>query len=258
MPLKTKLRGPMPELIGHRGLSLLSPENTQASIECAAIHGIKWVELDVTMLGDHSLIMMHDPDLRLFNQAGIKLINLDANSIKEVDAGSWFSKDFCNEPLIDLAKAFRLIKKHNLCFNLEIKINPDMEHLGQVDVIYSEIRKAKLTSDSLIVSSFNILALSHLRSLDATINIAPLYKHLPVEFDEELLALNPVSIHCDHIYLNKLQAKEISKKVPLYCFTVNDTTIFKKLLSWGVSGVFCDRAHAEDMWDVVEKSKIIY
>jgi len=258
MPHQTKLIRLMPELIGHRGLPLLSPENTQASIECAAIHGIKWVELDVTMLGDHSLIMMHDPDLRLFNQEEIKLVNLDANSIKKVDAGSWFSKEFSNEPLIDLATAFSLTKKYNLGFNLEIKINPDMEPLSQVDVIYSEIKKVKLTSASLIVSSFSLSALTYLRSLDSTINIAPLFKNLPPEFDEQLLALNPVSIHCHHINLKEPQARRISRKIPLYCFTVNDTTTFEKLLSWGVSGVFCDRAHAVDMWDVVEKSKINY
>ena len=62
----TNATKPMSALIGHRGLPSQAPENTAASLKAAFEQGIDWIEVDVTMAGDGSLVILHDADLRRF------------------------------------------------------------------------------------------------------------------------------------------------------------------------------------------------
>jgi glycerophosphoryl diester phosphodiesterase len=68
-------------------------------------------------------------------------------------------------------------------------------------------------------------------------------------------SLSPVSIHCDQAVLQEDEAKTILAHYPLYCYTVNDTVTLEKLLHWGIRGIFSDRAHAQELKDVIERFK---
>lgn len=115
---KTSFKAPMPALIGHRGLPLLSPENTRSSFQCAADNGIEWIEVDVTTAGDDSLVIMHDLTLKLFGMPEKELINLTEAELKQVDAGSWFNESFKGEPLLFLAELLTLIHSLELSMNV--------------------------------------------------------------------------------------------------------------------------------------------
>lgn len=247
---------PMPALIGHRGLPSLAPENTAASIQCAVDHGIEWIELDVTMAGDESLVMMHDPDCRLFNQPELKLANLNKKALQAIDAGAWFGESFTGEPLLFCQDMLRLVQQTGVKLNLEIKINPDLDTQRQVNNIWAELEQHSELFDRLLISSFSIPALTHLRSLTTKLKIGVLFEKVPQDALNILESLQASSLHCDHNFLSHEQALEISKEKPLYCYTVNDTVTLEKLLSWGVSGVFCDRAHAEELHDIVAQYRL--
>ncbi len=238
---------PLPSLIGHRGLPLLAPENTRASILSAVEHKIECIEIDVTMAGDGSLVIMHDPDLRLVGQADVKLVDLDRETLQKVDAGSWHSAKFKGEPLLFLEDLIALVKEHQLTLNLEIKINPDIETEKQVTAVFEMLVAKNMINTKLFVSSFNIPTLEQLRQLSGSIQLSALFKAIPDNLLNDVIHLHPVSIHCDQGLLSEQQARHIIPHYPLYCFTVNDTFTFTKLLAWGVSGVFCDRAYADDM-----------
>jgi glycerophosphoryl diester phosphodiesterase len=250
---KGSLTQPMPALIGHRGLPSVAPENTKASIESAAKNKIQWVEIDVTMAGDDSLVIMHDTTLKLFGQPELALKDLDESALKKVDAGAWFGPDFKGEPLLFLDDLLALIQKHQLGLNLEIKINPDIETNKQVVAVFNRLEDFNIPSERLLVSSFIPQALMTLRELSADIAIGVLIEELPDDWLNQVTPIQPVSIHCDQATLTQQQAASVTQHFPLYCFTVNDTETLDKLFSWGVSGVYCDRAHADDMKDVVSR-----
>ncbi|MEJ2043061.1 MAG: glycerophosphodiester phosphodiesterase family protein [Reinekea sp.] len=247
------MSSPMPALIGHRGLPLLAPENTESSLRTAAAHHIPWVEVDVTMAGDGSLVIMHDNHLKLFGQPDRFLKDLTEKDLRQVDAGGWFNKSFQGEPLLFLTKMLALTQELNLGLNLEIKVNPDINTEKQVNAIFTELKKARLSRERLLVSSFNHDALQLLRGLSSVIQIGVLFEKLPEHLLNDVLDLSPSSIHCDQGQLAETQARQITPHYPLYCYTVNDTETFARLLSWHVSGVFCDRAHAEDMHQVLKE-----
>lgn len=242
---------PMPALIGHRGLPLLAPENTAASVRCAAEHKIEWIEVDVTMAGDGTLVMMHDLTLKRFGQPGEALIDQTEASLRTVDAGSWFSAEFAGEPLLMFDEFLILADQLALNINLEIKTNPDLPLNRQIDTIWQTIQANPLQNSKLIVSSFELQTLRRLRELSETIHIGVLFENLPEDIDHAIDGLNPVAIHCDHSTLTQQQAQAVRQRWPLYCYTVNDSETLEKLLSWGVVGVFCDRAHAEELRSVV-------
>ena len=58
-------------VLAHRGASALAPENTLAAFRAAADAGARWIELDVDVLGDGTLIVIHDSLLeRTTNRTG--------------------------------------------------------------------------------------------------------------------------------------------------------------------------------------------
>lgn len=244
----------MPKLIGHRGLPTLAPENTRASVEAALIHGISWVELDVTMAGDGTLVIMHDPDLRLYGQPNSKLVSLNKAELKHVDAGGWYSKKFSGEPLLFLDELLTLIQNNPLSLNLEIKINPDIDTDKQVNSVIRSLMSCPVEPHKLLVSSFNHEALALCRAHNSTLALGVLYEELPSCLPDSILNLNPTSIHCHHASLQQHQVQQIVRPLPLYCYTVNDADTFQKLLTWGVAGVFSDRAHAEDLRAVADQT----
>ena len=58
-------------IIGHRGLSSLAPENTMAAFRSAVGHQVSWVEADVDVIADGTVIICHDSTLdRTTNRTG--------------------------------------------------------------------------------------------------------------------------------------------------------------------------------------------
>lgn len=238
---------PLPALIGHRALPLLAPENTAASLRCAADHEIRWIEVDVTMAGDGTLVMMHDLTLARFGQPDQHLADLTRSDLESVDAGHWFSPEFVGEPLLFFPDFLQLADELRLNVNLEIKINPALNTLEQVTAVHQTLLGYTRRYSQLLVSSFDLTALQTLRQLSPDMVIGALFEDLPMDIVAAVRAIEPASIHCDQSRLTEAQAKAVAQHFPLYCYTVNETVTFARLLDWGVSGVFCDRAHAEDM-----------
>ena len=81
-------------IFGHRGLSSLAPENTMAAFRCALDHQVTWVEADVDVIADGTVIICHDSTLdRTTNRTG-RYDDLTVADLGGIDAGGWFSPRF--------------------------------------------------------------------------------------------------------------------------------------------------------------------
>ena len=239
---------PMPTLIGHRGVASEAPENTAASIRKAAELGIRWIELDVTLAGDHSLVMMHDPTLKRFTRETTRISNLNRAQLETVDAGSWFNKQYAGEPLMFLEETLALVKELDLGLNLEIKINPDLSAEKLVEGVLATPGLTDLIDNKkLLISSFHHPALAQVAQALPDCPLGALFEGMNNNWRTSLIGFNPVSIHCDAGQLTEKRAADVLKDYPLYCYTVNDTVTLKKLVDMGVNGVFSDRAHAKEL-----------
>ena len=121
--------GPLPRpdtdtpgrIVAHRGASRAAPENTLAAFRLASRQGARWLEFDVSLLGDGTPVLHHDKTLdRCTNGTGA-LDRLTAADLAGIDAGSWFGAQFTGEPLATLEQALDLIGELDLSANLEMK-----------------------------------------------------------------------------------------------------------------------------------------
>lgn len=239
---------PMPTLIGHRGVASVAPENTAAGIRKAAELGIDWIELDVTLAGDHSLVMMHDPTLKRFTHENTRIRNLNRAQLETVDAGSWFGKDYAGESLLFLEETLALVRTLGLGLNLEIKVNPDLSAEKLVErVLATPGLTGLIDNNKLLISSFHHPALAQVARALPGCPLGALFEGMDDDWRTSLHGFKPVSIHCFFGLLSEERAKDVLSEYPLYCYTVNDAVTLKKLVDMGVNGVFSDRAHAEEL-----------
>jgi len=83
-------------IFGHRGLSSLAPENTMAAFRCAVDHQVKWVEADVDVITDGTVIICHDSTLdRTTNRTG-RYDDLTAAALAGAAARGWGTAAGCD------------------------------------------------------------------------------------------------------------------------------------------------------------------
>ncbi|WP_062263476.1 glycerophosphoryl diester phosphodiesterase [Endozoicomonas arenosclerae] len=229
----------MDSAIGHRGVAALAPENTLAGIQKAADLGLKWIELDVTLLGDGTSVMFHDPRINRTTSGRGHLKNNTLDQLSTLDAGSWFSSDFAGEKVPTLIEALTLIKKLNLSLNLELKPNRcDLKLL--VEEVVAALEAAEFSDEQLLVSSFNHKALVLFRAKSGS-RIGCLFESLPRNWKHKARQVDAKTIHVNARKLKEKKALEIKDAgYELYCYTVNDKVLADQLKDWGVDGVFTD------------------
>ncbi|WP_257296986.1 glycerophosphodiester phosphodiesterase family protein [Endozoicomonas sp. YOMI1] len=235
----------MSRIIGHRGLAGEAPENTLAGIRLAAEYGLKWVEVDVTLLGDGTTVLFHDRRLNRTTNKNGRLQSLTCSELETIDAGSWFSEQFSGEKIPQLGAALKLIKELGLGVNLELKTNGCSEP-KLVETVVKTIAEVEFLKDRLLVSSFNYRAL--VRFSDCSdIQVGCLFERLPVNWHKKALRVNAVSIHLSSKRTSKRQISRVkSKGYELYCHTVNSLTVARQLIDDGVDGVFSDYPLPDD------------
>src|SRR5437879_6388623 len=104
-----------PLIIAHRGDSAHAPENTLAAFQAARTAGADWIELDVQMTEDGSIICLHDYTLE--RTTNVRSVFPAPSSFaapetrweeaRRLDAGSWFGGKYAGEPIALLSEALR-------------------------------------------------------------------------------------------------------------------------------------------------------
>ncbi|WP_434360263.1 glycerophosphoryl diester phosphodiesterase [Parasalinivibrio latis] len=237
----------MKTLFAHRGMSSLAPENTLAAFSRCKENGIQWVECDVDVLADGTVVISHDDTLdRCTDQSG-SLYDLSKADLKGIDAGSWFHDDFIGEPIPTFAQFIDLVNRHKLNVNVEIKSCTSgwQNTLCLIEGVISGLEDLNPECE-LIVSSFNHLALAEFKRRRPQTTVACLFEACNLWDDAESV-LEGCGADCIHPCNDGLTKETVKRfkqagyKVNVY--TVNDLARANQLFNWGVDGVFTDIAH---------------
>jgi len=227
-------------LIGHRGVASLAPENTLAGIRLAAEMGVKWVEVDVTLLGDDTPILIHDADLaRCSNSEGL-VIDLHRRDLKNIDAGSWFSEEYSGEHLPLLSDALTLINHLGLGLNLEIKTHSvDPEKITHI--LQSCLKDNPLPEDKLLISSFEHETLQAWYHTEKKMPLGYLVEALPEDWQKRLDMIRARSLNFDWEQVSATEFMLVKDAgFELYSYTCNDPEQGALLWQQGVDGVITD------------------
>lgn len=233
----TSTRG---RVIAHRGASRIAPENTLSAFRLAAGLGARWLEFDVSPLGDGTPVVHHDQTLDRCTDATGPLERLTAADLAGIDAGQWFGRRFRGEPLATLEQALDLIAELGLSANLEIKPQ-DAPPQPIARAVADALARRAWTRDRILVSSYHIGALEALRRVMPDQPLAVLYDDPPADWPAVLTALDACSLHIWHEFLTAAiltRAREHGFHVRV--FTVNEPPRMRRFRAAGLTGVITD------------------
>lgn len=106
---------------GHRGYSLLYPENTMPAFSAAKAWGATTVEIDVMLTADGEPIVLHDRTLDRTTDGHGFAADLDLDQIRHLDAGGRFSSRFAGTGVPTVVEVLDWAKREEMGLLLEIK-----------------------------------------------------------------------------------------------------------------------------------------
>ncbi|WP_076465146.1 glycerophosphoryl diester phosphodiesterase [Actinomyces mediterranea] len=235
-----------PRIYGHRGAPSLAPENTIASFSKAMEAGARWFEFDVDIIGDGSLIVIHDDTLDRTTNGSGRYYSLSYSDIRRLDAGKWFSDVYRFERIPEAADVIEFANTANMGMNLEIKPcfgGPALRErlIENITVALEKVKRP----DRLIVSSFDHEALARFHTLNPDVALGWLFERenqLGPTWQEGAAEIGCAAIHPDLDGLTQAEVAQMREAgFDVNVWTVNDVDQALELASWGVTGIFTDR-----------------
>jgi glycerophosphoryl diester phosphodiesterase len=240
--IDTKTAWPYPRWIAHRGAGKLAPENTLAAFKLGASHGYRMFECDVKLSADGVPFLLHDAILdRTTSGAGIAG-EQTWDELAKLDAGSWHSAAFANEPLpsLDLIAHFCLGSGYLL--NIEIKPTPGLEAATGSAVADAAAELWATAEVPPLLTSFAPEALEAAQAAQPQLPRGLLLETLWTSWLETALSLDCVAIVCNHRLWDTSSVTQ-AKSAGFRClsYTVNEEADVRRLLDLGTDGLITDR-----------------
>jgi len=232
--------------IGHRGYSLVYPENTLLSLEEAFKQGIKYCEVDVSVTKDNVYVLFHDEKslYRTTNGQG-KINEKTLAELKLLDAGSWKGNYFKGVKIATLDEALLLAEKYDAHLYLDTKdYRPDL--------MKKSLQKTKVAPNRLIPS---IATLSQAAAFRKLLPNTPWVWYnggdYPVNISDDRFYKNCIKLGCiafevssgmvgDSLW-NLFETKVHTNHSKIWVFTANENSDFIFYANNKVDGVETDR-----------------
>lgn len=167
-----------PLIIGHRGASAVTPENTLAAFARALQDGADGIEFDVRLSRDRVPVVIHDATLKRTAHLDRLVEELDAAELQQCDVSSWFGPVQAEKKYArtvpTLAQVFELFQQTNAVLYLEMKSDA-ADAAPLVEAVINEIQNAHI-AERVVVSSFDLNAVALVKKVDPTISTAALFE----------------------------------------------------------------------------------
>ncbi len=229
----------IPRIIAHRGSPKLAPENTLASFRQAARDGAAWVEFDVVLSADGRPVIFHDDALDRTTDGAGQVGDTPFDILRDLDAGSWFSRSYAGEMIPTLEEALDLFAELGLGFNMEIKPAPGREQ--ETAVVALATARDCWQGPVPLISSFSRIAVATAKEVQPGWPRGILFDHVAEDWRDAADKLEVVSVGANHRHLSREVVAAVhatGRKVTAY--TVNDEARASLLFSWGVDALFSD------------------
>lgn len=230
------------DVIAHRGASFSAPENTLAAIRAAVRVGAPYIEADVRLSSDGIPVLIHDSDVDRTTNGSGPVSSFTAASLARLDAGSWRSPEFSNEPVPTLERAVLTAHPHA---RLYLDIKDSKTHDAVAKLLLSEV----IPRESVILAVSTDEQLSTYARTLPDVEFA-WFGAIPNDWDdpwfERLLARNVFAIEAYWPTLykthNSKQFITVAKRKGLRVWTylLNDKPSFEQAIQHGVDGIETD------------------
>lgn len=221
------------KITAHRGSSIKAPENTMAAFELAVENMTDFIELDVQLTSDNVPVIMHDRSLYRTTGVNAKVSELTYSQIRELDAGSYFGKEFAGEKVPSLEEVLRFVKgKAQL--NIELKSG---DTVYTADKVTELIQKYDMQNDC-VITSFDYNMLKRVKELTDDIQVGYILSIAYGDFysmdDVDFFSMNASFLSKQIVDAIHNSGKQV------YAWTVNNATSIKNLTNKGVDNIITD------------------
>ena len=229
------------EVQAHRGASLAAPENTIAAFRVAAEQGAKWVELDVALLADGTLAVIHDDSVDRTTTGTGSLGALTRGDLAKLDAGSRFGAAFAGERIPTLEDVLASLEELGLSANVEIKQHKHHRSLEQLTGAVQSALRGRASHTRIMISSFDPAALAAMHQLEPELELAMLWSELPEDWAEQVAAIPATSIHLHYQALSiGFLEKANQRGIKVRAWTCNEPWMLASFWPAGLTGVITD------------------
>lgn len=223
-------------IIAHRGASSYAPENTLSAFKKAVEMGSDGIEFDVQLSKDGHVVIIHDATVNRTSNGNGKVKSLTLKQLKELDFGSWFSKEFKNETICTLEEVFNYLKNWNGLINVEIK-KEWLQFNSIENKVVDLIAKFDLRN-RIIVSSFSTLSLLKIKRIDKDIQTGILYSSSAKRLYLFAKLFKVDAIHPWYQNVTKDMIKTaVKNNFKINTYTVDAPSKIKKLADLRVDGI---------------------
>ena len=233
-------------VIGHRGASGHSPENTLASFRRAVEDGAGFIETDLQLSRDARLVAMHDDTVDRTTDGKGRISSKTLEELRHLDAGSWFPKNshagaapgaFAGERIPTIEEVLGFGREKDIGLYLEVKpIGPS----GAEHAIVGALRAAEEIRRS-VVLCFNLSVLRRVREMEPLLVTGYLYDENLEDAPERAVNVGARQIlpRADKVTPHLL-AEAHRKDLKVVPWTVNEPARMKELIAAGVDGIITD------------------
>ncbi len=244
-----------PAVIAHRGFSGARPENTLAAVRAAIEVGADMVEVDVTLTADGQVVCIHDDTVNRTTNGKGPVTGIDLDELQRLDAGSWFSAQWAGERIPTMEEVLDL-SKDRILVNIEIKsevVTPEAE--GGIAEKVVQLINEKEMSDQVIVSSFEPLALQHVRTIDPGIVTASLFNkeiHRGWAFSDVVKGVDSRALNISQKRVTPALMDQCGTSgIPVGVYTVNKKGNMRKMIGLGVQAIFTN--HPDQLLEIIRE-----
>jgi glycerophosphoryl diester phosphodiesterase len=187
-------------------------------------------------------VMMHDPVFVRTIAGEGTVAGSTAQALAAMDAGAWFGLSFAGEKVPMFREVIDFCNGHGIWMDVEIKPAPGFE--AQTGRAAAALLKQHLASagGTPLFSSFSVDALRAAKEVAPEIPRGFLIGTIAAGWQAILEELDAVALHTNHRHLTPELAKAVKDAgYGLFCYTVNEPTRAREILSWGVDAFCTDR-----------------
>ena len=241
-------------IIGHRGASGHAPEHTIPSYDRALEIGVDYIEQDLQMTREGTLVVMHDPTVDRTTSGTGLVIEKSLDEIKQLDAGSWFAPEFAGATVPTLRELF---ERYGIKANYYIETKNPGEAPGMEEALLAMIEEFGLREGAIerwqvLIQSFSRDSLLKIRRLDPKL---PVIQLIEKEYDSAAIraqldtirsyavGIGPSRVSVDAALVEAVHAQGLV----IHPYTVNEPAEIERMIALEVDGIFTDfpdRAHA--------------
>lgn len=230
------------EVVAHRAGGAFAPENTLAALRDSIDAGADMAEIDVQQTKDGVLIIMHDSNFRRTTGLDQAVWETDYDTVRTLDAGTFFSRSFAGERIPTLEEMLAAAKGR---IRLMIELKSTGHEQGLVEKTVEQIRDAGMEHEC-VIASMDIGLLE--RSKELAPEIESVYiSSLAFSQEFNLDYVDGYSVETSFLTLEMVTQIQYNKK-KIYAWTANSEKNIRKIIRLGADGIITDNPSLADFY----------